>query len=294
MSLENFWPRSFDKMGRTRAKKDQKDALSEPGDGTQDGDQAESDTAEGLDPALAKALSVMTANIIKVIDEKLSPLAETIHKHATELQTANKRLDEAEARLLAVENSAEAQEPRIAKLEKQVSALTESLDMAENYNRRLNIRVVGLAEDTETGQPVEFFETWLPRVLKMTTKAGRMKLERAHRAPAPKPDPNRSPRSLLLRFHTFRDKQRVMEAARRASQDGGLTYNGSRFSIYSDFSLAVTKKRKAYDAVKQRLRERGMPYAMLFPATLQVIHGSSKKRFSTPEEVRDFIASLPE
>ncbi|KAF3837674.1 hypothetical protein F7725_009442, partial [Dissostichus mawsoni] len=45
------------------------------------------------------------------------------------------------------------QEPRIAELEKQVSALTESLDMAENYSRRLNIQVVGLAEGTETGQP---------------------------------------------------------------------------------------------------------------------------------------------
>ncbi len=288
--MENFWPQSFDKMGRTRANKDKKDVQSEPDDDTQDGDQAESETADALDPALAKALSVMTRNIIKVIDDKLSPLAETVQKFAAELQAAGGRLDEAEARLLAVENSVETQEPRIVELEKQVSALTESLDMAENYSRRLNIRVVGLPEDTETGLPVEFFESWLPRVLKMTTKAGRIKLERAHRTLAPKP--NRSPRSLLLRFHAFRDKQRVMEAARRASQDGGLVYNGARVSFYSDFSSTVMKKRKAYDAVKQQLRERGMPYTMLFPATLLVTHGSSKKRFSTPEEVRAFIESL--
>lgn len=53
------------------------------------------------------------------------------------------------------------------------------------YNRRLNIRVVGLAENTEPGQPVEFFVPWLPRVLKMTTKASRIKLERAHHTLAP-------------------------------------------------------------------------------------------------------------
>lgn len=293
MSLEDFWPQSFDNMGRPRGNKDKKDVPTEPDGDTQDGDQAEFAAVDGLDPGLAKALSVMTSNIIKVIDDKLSPLVETIYKNTTEIQAACKRLDEAEARLLAVENSAETQEPRIVELEKQVSALTESLDMAENYSRRLNIRVVGLPEDTETGQPVEFFESWLPRVLKMTTKAGRIKLERAHRTLAPKPDPNRSPRSVLLRFHAFRDKQRAMEAARRVSQDGGLTYNGARVSFYSDFSSTVIKKRKAYDAVKQRLRERGLPYAMLFPATLQVTHGSSKKRFSTPEEVRAFIESLP-
>ncbi|XP_045931245.1 uncharacterized protein LOC123986873 isoform X2 [Micropterus dolomieu] len=106
MSLENFWPQSFDEMGRTRGNKDKKDVPSEPGDDnvTQDGDQTEFDTADGLDPALAKTLSIMTSNIIKVIDEKLSPLAETIHKHATELLAASKRLDEAGTRLLAVEN----------------------------------------------------------------------------------------------------------------------------------------------------------------------------------------------
>ncbi|KAL0147173.1 hypothetical protein M9458_057697, partial [Cirrhinus mrigala] len=247
MSLKNFWPQSFDNMGRTRGIKDKKDVPTEPDGDTQDGDQAESPAVDGLDPALAKALSVMTSNIIKVIDDKLSPLVETIHKNTTEIQAASKRLDEAEARLLAVEGSAETQEPRIVELEKQVSALTESLDMAENYSRRLNIRVVGLPEDTETGQPVEFFESWLPSVLKITTKAGRIKLERAHRTLAPKPEPQ-----------------------------------------------GVIKRRKAYDAVKQRLRERGMPYAMLFPATLQVTHGSSKKRFSTPEEygARSFVCPL--
>lgn len=288
MSLDNFWPQSFDNMGRTRGIKDKKDVPNKPDGDTQNGDRAELPAADGLDPALAKALSVMTSNIIKVIDDKLSPLVETIYKNTTEIQAASKRLDEAEARLLAVEGSAETQAPRIVELEKQVNALTESLDMAENYSQCRNIRVVGLPEDMETGQPVEFFESWLPSVLKMTTKAGRIKLERAHRTLVLKPDPNRSPRAVLLRFHAFRDKQ-----TRRVSQDGGLIYNGAKVSFYSDFSSTVIRRRKAYDAVKQQLRARGMPYAMLFPATLQVTHGSSKKRFSTPEEVRAFIESLP-
>ncbi|KAI4827140.1 hypothetical protein KUCAC02_030560 [Chaenocephalus aceratus] len=164
--------------------------------------------------------------------------------------------------------------------------------MAENYNRRLNIGVVGLAEGTETGHSVDFFESWLPLTVGMATKAERIQLERAHRSLAPRPDPNKYPRSVLLRLHTFRDKQKVMEAVRRASQDGALTHNGSRLSFYSDFSPVVMRKRKAYDAAKQRLRERGIPYAMLFPATLQVSHGGSKKRFSSPEIVRDFLDSL--
>lgn len=50
------------------------------------------------------------------------------------------------------------------------------MDMVENYSRCLNMSVVGLAEDTETGQRVEFFESWLPPVLKLTSKAGHIKL----------------------------------------------------------------------------------------------------------------------
>ena len=50
----------------------------------------------------------------------------------------------------------------------------------------------------ELDQPVEFFESWLSRILKMTTKAGRIKLERVHHSLTPKPDQHKAPRSLLL------------------------------------------------------------------------------------------------
>lgn len=127
----------------------------------------------------------------------------------------------------------------------------------------------------------------------MTTKAGRIKLERAHRVLAPKPDPNKRPRTLLIHFHSFRDKQRVMEAVHRlSSEDGGLWLNGSMVSIDNDFSTAVLKKPKAYDAVKLLLRERGIQYTMFFPATVQVTHNGSRRRFSTPGQVQDFLASL--
>ncbi|KAL7384682.1 hypothetical protein ABVT39_006690 [Epinephelus coioides] len=87
----------------SRGNKDKKDVPTEPGGDTKDGDQAELETADGLDPALAKALSIMTCNIIQVIDDKLCPPTETIYKNATEIQAASKHLHEAEARLLTVE-----------------------------------------------------------------------------------------------------------------------------------------------------------------------------------------------
>lgn len=59
--------------------------------------------------------------------------------------------------------------------EKVVDELSERADDLENRGWRKNIRIVGLPEEVEGDDPTLFFETWLPE----------MKLERAHRSPAP-------------------------------------------------------------------------------------------------------------
>ncbi|KAF5903142.1 LINE-1 type transposase domain-containing 1, partial [Clarias magur] len=135
-------------MMRIQKNKDKKD---------RDGEQADSQVSGEFNP---EAFDLMTTNIIKAIDEKPSPLAATINKHSAELQAASKWLDKVEARIAASDSATH--EPRISELEKQVRALTDSLDMAESYNRRVNIRVFGLAEDKEKGSPGDFFESWLP------------------------------------------------------------------------------------------------------------------------------------
>ncbi|KAI9525211.1 hypothetical protein NQZ68_009891 [Dissostichus eleginoides] len=113
------------------------------------------------------------------------------------------------------------QEPRIAELEKQVSALTESLDMAENYSRRLNIQVVGLAEGTETGQPVDFFESWLPRTLGIATKAGRYSHTRSVELTTPLNFRQRS----AIQDLRHRERRRVNTAALSCVCDGGRETN---------------------------------------------------------------------
>lgn len=157
MSLKDFWPQSFDKMGKQRPNRERKDTPSELIEAPQDGAHSDSDPTAELDPSLANAFNLMTANVVKVIDEKLSPLTEAVSKLVVELQSAHKRLDKAEARVPAVDSVAIAHEPRITELENQVSALMERLDAAENYSTRLNVRLVGLPEDTESAHLFSLF-----------------------------------------------------------------------------------------------------------------------------------------
>lgn len=127
--------------------------------------------------------------------------------------------------------------------------------MDENYNRRLNIRVVGLAEDTEAGQPLEFFETRVPRRPKDDRKGRPHKVGKSPSHPGTKTGPEQEAQVAAAAIPRAQRQAQGYGSGAPGRQDGGLIYNGSRVSLYSDFSATVMKKRKACDEVKQRLRE---------------------------------------
>uniref|UniRef100_A0A3B4WX50 L1 transposable element RRM domain-containing protein n=1 Tax=Seriola lalandi dorsalis TaxID=1841481 RepID=A0A3B4WX50_SERLL len=204
-------------------------------------------TEDALDPAFRQTIQEITANITRVIDEKLGPLSQTV-------------------------------QARVRGLENQIQRMAELIDDLENRGRRKNLRVIGLPEDVEGTNPTKFFASWIPNLLELETKAGRVKIERAHRTLAPKPGPNQRPRPVLIRFHNFVDKQRVLDAARRK---GIVKYQESSIMFFQDLSASILRKRKGFEDVKKRLRDIGAKYMMLYPATLKIIHDGEARRLFT-------------
>ena len=263
-------------------------SLAQHGDDESEGEDSEME----LEPGLAKAFELMTNKIMLAINDKLDPLAQTVLSHTNDLKRANDRLDEVEARMLQVETANEPQEAKMLALEKKVESLTDHIDELENRGQRKNIRVFNIPENTEGKNALDFFELWLPTFLDMETKRGRVKLERAHRSLAPKPGHGQQPRPVIIRFHAFPDKQRVMAAVRRKAAKGDIALEGKKISFYNDLSAAVLRRRKEFTEAKQRLREIGAEYSMLFPAKLQVSINGTKKAFLSPAEAMSFVASL--
>lgn len=250
---------------------------------------AESDTDGALDPAFRQTIQVITANITKVIDEWLGPLSQLLETHSQRLKEIEERTTAVETRISATEHTADSAEKRITLLESQIQAITEHIDDLENRGRRKNIRIIGLPEEAEGSNPVSFFGSWIPKLLGLEAKAGRIKIERAHRTLAPKPGPNQRPRPVLIRFHNFVDKQRVLDAARRR---GTVKFQDSTIMFFQDLSAAVVRKRKGFDEVKKRLRDIGAKYMMLYPASLKIIHHGEARSFDSPEKAMAFIATL--
>jgi len=242
-----------------------------------------------LDPAFRLTIQEVTANITRVIDEKLGPLSQTIQAHAQQLKEIEQRATEAENRIAAAEHTCETVDTRVQMLENQIQSMAEHIDDLENRGRRKNVRVIVLPEDVEGSNPTKFFESWLPDLLQMETKAGRVKIGRAHRTLAPKPGPNQRPRPVLIRFHNFVDKQRVLEAARRS---GTVKYQVSTIMFFRDLLAAVLRKRKGFEEVKNRLRDIGTKHMMLYPAMLKIMHGGEARNFDSPAKAMTFVDTL--
>lgn len=267
MSLGDYFSKISDNMPNRATKKSTKTAIHVD---VQEELANVSESNSITDPGtMDLVIQRMTDNITKVIDVKIRTVLEAIAGHAAELQRVVKCVDEAEGRIATVETSTTSMDTKINALEKQVREMAEHIDDLDNRGRRCNIRVVGLPENSEGTRSVTFFEEWIPDYLQMDAKAGRVKLDRAHRSQAPIPGPNQRPRPVVIKFHNFTDKQRVMDAARNIGSDGQR--KGPKVSFFNDYSTAVVRRRKAFDEVKARLKRMKIDYALLYPATLKIM-----------------------
>ena len=168
-------------------------------------------------------------------------------------------------------------------------SLTEKNEDLENRSRRSNLHLIGLPEDTEGKDAEAFLERWLPDVLGAEIFPSQVRIERAHRVPSgplKSSNPDALPRPLIMKFLNFKDKVRVMKAVQ---EKGKILHENKQVRFFSDFSAEVQRQRKAYDAVKQQLREEGIRYGLQFPAKLRITHGGKNMTFDTPQDVVTFL-----
>ncbi len=82
----------------------------------------------------------------------------------------------------------------------------------ETRSRLNNLRLVGLPEGAEGQDPSSFLEKWIPEVLNAVMLQSSGIIERAHRI-GPMKDSKAPPRTLIIWFLNYKDKQTVIAAA---------------------------------------------------------------------------------
>ena len=241
---------------------------------------SEDPTSPSPPPAAEPTLAeIMMA--IKDVKTSLTIQMESIHIDFSllkqDVHNLRDRTGEVEGRVSSLEDVVHPLSATMRTATDELGALRAKLDDLENRSRRNNLRFVGFPEKSEGSRPERFLHQWLRDVFGMEEFSRTFEIERAHRTPPRAPQPGAPPRSLIAKFLNFRDKVAILRLAR---EKGPLKFNGNNISIYPDFSAEVQRQRVSFAAVKDRLRNEGLPYAMLFPAKLRIIH-EGKAHFCT-------------
>uniref|UniRef100_A0A8C6TSQ3 L1 transposable element RRM domain-containing protein n=1 Tax=Neogobius melanostomus TaxID=47308 RepID=A0A8C6TSQ3_9GOBI len=175
-------------------------------------------------------------------------------------------------------------------LAKKCKSLQEKCQDLENRSRRRNVRIVGVEENSEKGNMLTFIPAFLRDVLGGDIFSSPVVLNRAHRSLGPKPAPGGRPRTIVVCFHYYTDKQKVLDAAKAR---GKLFYNGRQVHLFPDVSPEVGKMRTSANARRQ-LREAGIKYAFVYPAVIKILNqDGSTTSLSNMEEINGFIKTIP-
>lgn len=136
-----------------------------------------------LEPAVREVIREVSVNLTKVIEDKLGPASLLLQAQGKQLEDHETRIKEAEARMSVLEEITNPVLDKLQSLEKRVKELADRGNDLENRGKTKNICIIGVLGGAEGSDPISFFECWMPE-LNIKTKAGRLKVERAHRTAA--------------------------------------------------------------------------------------------------------------
>ena len=123
----------------------------------------------------------------------------------------------------------------------------------ENRDRRSNIRFRGIPEAVIDLQATALA---LCQELVPGIAVERLEMDRIHRALTPK-RADGPPRDIIAKFHFYKTKEQIMEAAREKKN---LSFQGYEYQIFADISQLTIAKRRAMKPLLLELQRHNIKY----------------------------------
>ena len=250
-----------------------------------DSDSESSTTSSPIDAT--NLATQITRQVATMMEEKMLAFSQKLDVITSKFEQNSERITEAENRISRTEDIIVELETKLSDAEGKIDALTHRVDDQEARSRRDNIRIFGVKEGTEGIDALSFFETWLPKVLNLETKKGRIRLDRCHRGLGrPKAD---SPRVVIIKLHNPSDKMKILTSY---SKTKSLELDGAKISIRQDIPPSVVQQRRSFNIVCQQLIEKNIRFRMQFPATLRFSINKKEYSFNTADEARRVVETI--
>lgn len=193
-----------------------------------------------------------------------------------EIGQLKERLDAAEERIVENESSDMEMTRVLIQILRTQKLLQEKCENLESRARRTNLRIYAIPEKSNM---VDFIIKFLSENLGVTG----VHIERAHQSTVKNPRAGRTeqPRSIVIRFQSYAEKHRVLQAAWTKKE---VRLNGQGIFFDEDFTAHVYKERAKYIKVRKQLLERNIKTRILYPARLKVfVAGGHVKVFDNPQ-----------
>ena len=203
-----------------------------------------------MSTAILTAINDMKTEFSTRFDGIMSAI-ESVRKDITDCA---ERVTEAETRISTTEDNVASLQTKVQVLENKNKDLEGKLLDLETRSRRSNLRLVNLPEGVEGEDACAFLENWLPDALELPLGRTKLTVERAHRI-EPSAHNNPSPRTLIMKFLNFMDKELVTRAAKTKRE---VRYKNQTVRFYQDVASGVHKKQKEFDKVRRQLRSMGL------------------------------------
>lgn len=225
----------------------------------------------------------------KDFTEKFEDVLAGIGGLKNELQAQANRITETEDRIGRAEDDLHAMHNTVKKLKEKCDTLESRVEEQENRGRRNNLRIIGIPEKAEGQDMCAFLEGWLPKALGTDIFPSPPVIERAHRIGRLIPGQDSKPRAVIMRLLNYREKEKVMRAARRR---GDVKFENHIVRFYPDYSAETHRQQRLFDAVKRQLQSMGLRYGMFYPAILVVTYNGQQHSFTSAPDAEKFVQSI--
>lgn len=133
-------------------------------------------------------------------------------------------------------------------------------DQDPGRSRQNNIIIYSVVEGSESKSPlmIHFVEERLKHNLSLADDID-LQIEWAHRALGPAPRDGAPPRSIIVKFLSYKTKKEILRTKK------GFIWKNKQMNLDNDYAQNVLRKRKEYAEAKKFLKESGIRFQTPFP-----------------------------
>ncbi|KAJ1115346.1 hypothetical protein NDU88_003570 [Pleurodeles waltl] len=166
--------------------------------------------------------------------------------------------------------------------------LRSKLTDMEDRSRRDNIRVLGIPENEEGLDMQAFLTSTLPKMISLVFDPP-LEFQRAHRIGPKRSNNSSRPRPIITCLLRHNQTRQILQVARNHSP---FRIDQQVIRITTDYSKETNKRRKAFLALRPRLRKLEMKYGLFDPERMWVTKNGVSKDFYNPDKLRLFLDSF--